>query len=389
MRAAVLSLAIALAGAALPAVAPSYALEVPRTWRVGPDRELATPSAAAAVAGDGDTVLIDPGTYSGDVATWTQDDLTLRGDGGRAHLRADGNDAQGKAIWVIAGDRTTVDRIELSGASVPDRNGAGIRQEGTDLTVTRSWFHDNENGILTGADPESDIVITRLAVLPQRLRRRLLPQPLRRRGPLVHRERELARGRRTGHELKSRAARNTIVANRISDGDATASYSIDLPNGGRSLVAGNVIVQGPRSENPALVSYGAEGLTHPSRTLWVVNNTFVNRRTSGTFVALAAGDARPPAQQPARRAGRPHQRAARRRAAQPCRRPRRLRRPAGGGLPPPPVLAGGRPRRRSAPPLAGALGVRRSRRPCPPTGRRPHRPRSARAPPTRGLVCPA
>ena len=44
---------------------------------------------------------------------------------------------------------------------MPDRNGAGIRQEGTDLTVTRSWFHDNENGILTGADPESDIVIER------------------------------------------------------------------------------------------------------------------------------------------------------------------------------------------------------------------------------------
>ncbi|HYH71982.1 MAG TPA: right-handed parallel beta-helix repeat-containing protein [Nocardioides sp.] len=174
----------------------------------------------------------------------TQDDLTLRGDGGRAHLRADGHDAQGKAIWVIAGDRTTVDRIELSGAAVPDRNGAGdgfshnlyvgaVRS----LTVTGSWLSDAD----------------------------------------------------TGHELKSRAARNTIVANRISDGDGTASYSIDLPNGGRSLVAGNVVVQGPRSENAALVSYGAEGLTHPSHTLWVVNNTFVNRRTSGTFVALAEG----------------------------------------------------------------------------------------------------
>ena len=54
-----------------------------------------------------------------------------------------------------------VDRIELSGAAVPDLNGAGIRQEGTDLTVTRSWFHDNENGILTGADADSDVVITR------------------------------------------------------------------------------------------------------------------------------------------------------------------------------------------------------------------------------------
>ena len=89
-------------------------------------------------------MLIDAGTYSGDVATWTQDDLTLRGDGGR-HLRADGNDAQGKAIWVIAGDRTRVDRIELSGTAVPDRNGAGIRQEaptspsrGAGSTTTRT-----------------------------------------------------------------------------------------------------------------------------------------------------------------------------------------------------------------------------------------------------------
>ena len=37
------------------------------------------------------------------------------------------------------------------------------------------------------------------------------------------------------------------------------------------------------------MSYGAEGLTNESRILWVVNNTFVNRRDSGTFVALAEG----------------------------------------------------------------------------------------------------
>ena len=190
---------------------------------------------------------------------------------------------------MIAGDRTTVDRIELSGAAVADRNGAGIRQEGTDLTVTRSWFHDNENGILTGADPDSDVVITR-----SRFFRNGFGDGYSH-NLYVGAVRSLTvtgswfAAADTGHELKSRAARNTIVANRISDGDAAASYSIDLPNGGRAMVAGNVIVQGPRSENPALVSYGAEGLTHPSRTLWVVNNTFVNRRTSGTYVALAAG----------------------------------------------------------------------------------------------------
>ena len=287
LSAAVATAVLVLSGA--PTTAAPQSGEAPRTWRVGPDRPLSTPSEAAAVAGDGDTVLIDAGTYAGDVATWTQDDLTLRGVGGRAHLRADGKNAQGKAIWVIAGDRTTVDRIEFSGATVPDQNGAGIRQEGTDLTVTRSWFHHNQNGILTGANAESDIVIRRSRFF--------------RNGGgdgythnlYVGEVRSLTVtgswlwGADVGHELKSRAATNTIVANRIDDADATASYSIDLPNGGRSLVAGNVIIQGASSENTALVSYGAEGLTHSSSRLWVVNNTFVNRRTSGTFVALADG----------------------------------------------------------------------------------------------------
>ena len=278
-----------IAGAGVDGVSAAQATDGPRTWRVGPNRALEVPSAAAAVAHDGDTVLIDAGTYVGDVAVWTQSHLTLRAVGGRAHLEADGNSAQGKAIWVISGDHTRVDRVEFSGARVPDDNGAGIRQEGNGLTVTRSWFHDNQDGILTGADPESDIVIRRSRFF--------------RNGAgdgyshnlYVGAVRSLTVtgsylwGADTGHELKSRAARNVILGNRIADGDATTSYSVDLPNGGSSLVAGNVIIQGPNSENSTLVSYGAEGLTNRSHRLWVVNNTFVNRRATGTFVALAQG----------------------------------------------------------------------------------------------------
>ena len=288
-RAAAGALSAALLLAALsPTVAPAQAGDGPRTWRVGPGRVLATPSAAAAVAGDGDTVLIDAATYAGDVATWTQDDLTLRGVGGRPHLRADGQSAQGKAIWVIAGDRTRVDRIEFSGATVPDQNGAGIRQEGTDLTVTRSWFHHHQNGILAGANAESDIVIRRSRFFRSGAGDGYTHNLY------IGAVRSLTVtgsylwGADVGHELKSRAARNTILGNRITDADATASYSVDLPNGGRSLIAGNVIIQGPRSENSTLVSYGAEGLTG-SRELWVVNNTLVNRRPAGTFVAVAEG----------------------------------------------------------------------------------------------------
>lgn len=272
-----------------PAAATAHTGDGQRTLRVGPGRSLATPSAAAAVARDGDTVLIDAGTYVGDVATWTQDDLTLRGDGGRAHLQAAGQSAQGKAIWVIAGDRTTVDRLEFSGATVPDQNGAGIRQEGAGLTVSRSWFHHNQNGILTGANPASDIVIRRSRFFRSGAGDGYTHNLY------IGAVRSLTVtgsylwGADVGHELKSRAAKNTILGNRITDGDATASYSIDLPNGGRSLIAGNVIIQGPNSENSTLISYGAEGFAQASRLLWVVNNTFVNRRTTGIFVGLADG----------------------------------------------------------------------------------------------------
>jgi hypothetical protein len=106
-----------------------------RLLQVGPGKEFAKPSEAAAIAQDGDIIEIDAGVYPGDVAKWWANNLTIRGVGGYAHLRADGQHAEGKAIWVIKGDNTTIEWIEFSGATVPDQNGAGIRQEGDNLTI--------------------------------------------------------------------------------------------------------------------------------------------------------------------------------------------------------------------------------------------------------------
>ena len=52
-----------------------------------------------------------------------------------------------------------IDNIELSGCRVLDKNGAGIRQEGSNLTIRNCYFHDNENGILSGKNPASEILI--------------------------------------------------------------------------------------------------------------------------------------------------------------------------------------------------------------------------------------
>ena len=44
---------------------------------------------------------------------------------------------------------------------VPDRNGAGIRLERGDLSVSGSAFRDSEEGILTHDDPRATIRIDR------------------------------------------------------------------------------------------------------------------------------------------------------------------------------------------------------------------------------------
>ena len=53
---------------------------------------------------------------------------------------------------------------------------------------------------------------------------------------------------------------NVITNNRVFDNDGIGVYSIDLPNGGTATITGNVIQQGPNSQNPAIIAYGEEGI---------------------------------------------------------------------------------------------------------------------------------
>jgi Right handed beta helix region len=254
----------------------------PTLLRVGAKRELKHPSAAAEIARDGDVIEIDAGIYKGDAAVWRQHRLTIRGVGGHAHLRADGAQAEDKAIWVLKGNDTTIESVEFSGAKVPDHNGAGIRLEGAGLAVRDCYFHDNENGILTGVNPASDVVVEHSEFARNgfgdgythnlyigRVKSFTL------RFSYVHHA-------LVGHNVKSRALSNHITYNRIMDGnEGRSSYDIDLPNGGLSFVIGNVIQKGPESENSTAISYGAEGLQHPVNELYFVNNTVVNDRPAG------------------------------------------------------------------------------------------------------------
>jgi uncharacterized protein (TIGR03382 family) len=267
----------------LPAVASAT------TLTVGPGKTHATPGAAAAVARDGDLIEISAGVYR-DEAIWKAHGLTIRGVGeGRAHLDAAGLTLSNrKAIWVIQGNGTTVENIEFSGASVPDGNGAGIRQEGSGLTVRHCFFHDNENGVLAGDKADSDILIESSWFA------RNGSGDGQTHNMYINHVRSFtlrfsySHGARAGHLVKSRAYSTSILYNRLTSEEGNPSYEIELPNGGRVEVVGNQIQQGTAAENSTLVSFGAEGTSNPEQALVVINNTFVNDRTAGgTFVRIA------------------------------------------------------------------------------------------------------
>jgi len=261
------------------------------TITVGPSGQYSAPCAAFAAAQDGDTIEIESsGTYDGDVCAIAKSSLTIRGINGRAHIDAAGQNSGGKAIWVVQGNDTTIENVELSGATVPDQNGAGIRQEGVNLTVRNCFFHDNENGILAGDKADSSILIEYSEFANNGFGDGQTHNMYINHVASFTIRYSYTHHAKIGHLIKSRALKNVIVYNRIMDeADGTASYEIDMPNGGLSLVMGNLIQQGAATDNSSIVAYAEEGAGNPDQHLFVINNTFVNDRKSGTFLNIKDG----------------------------------------------------------------------------------------------------
>jgi len=262
-----------LAASLLLLTAPAMA----RTLEVGETRAFKLPSEAIRAAQDGDRVVIDPGEYF-DCAVVAANRLTIEG------ARPDGSTVltdktcQGKAILVTTGNDITLRNLTLTRARVPSMNGAGIRAEGTNLTVERVRFINNQNGILAAPNPASTILIKDSEFLRNGFcspcAHGIYVNALK----LLRVETSRFAETKQGHHLKSRAARTEVIGCETRDGDTgTASYHLEFPNGGSVVVRDTTMQKGPKSENrSATIMIGAEGVTQPTREITIENNTMIN-----------------------------------------------------------------------------------------------------------------
>lgn len=205
---------------------------------------------------------------------------------------------QEKAALVLAGRSARIEGMVFSGLRVPDRNGAGIRLEKGNLTVSQSWFRDSEQGILGNNGPDNSIVIdktsfTRLGTCEGSggcAHSIYIGQY----GSLTVTRSRFEQGT-GGHYIKMRGARVSITNNSFDDsrGDET-NFMIDLPNGSTGMIAHNWFVQGASKDNhSALIVIGATEKTRSSDGLTIADNVArfaPGAERSSNFVVDFSGD---------------------------------------------------------------------------------------------------
>ena len=266
---------------ALIVVAALAALPVQaRTLEVGPGKEFKLPSTAIEAARTGDTVAIQPGEYF-DCATLRANKLVVEGVGDADKVVITDKTCGGKGLFIVTGDDVTVRNLTLTRARVPDGNGAGIRNEAPNLTVDTVRFVNNQNGILsTPAEPGTILVrnslFDRNGACPNgsNCAHGIYSNA----SHLLRVENTVFTGTKSGHHLKSRGERTEVIGCTITDGpEGTASYLIDIPNGGNLVVRASKMEKGPASENhSSAIVIGEEGVTHATREILLENSSFAN-----------------------------------------------------------------------------------------------------------------
>jgi hypothetical protein len=266
-------------------------------WSIDPNGMYKNVKSIESLVDHGDSIFIEAAIYADQTqVVFSKNNLLIKGINGRPRLEGGAtlsSKSNGKAIFVVSGSDCVVENIEFAKASVPDQNGAGIRQEGCGLMVRNCYFNGNENGILGGSKSPCKVTIEHCVFVGNGnpanpgFQHNVYVNHV---DTLVFQFNLSADAIGQGHELKSRAQFNYIAYNYLSNRSSVDSRNIDLPNGGNALIVGNILDQGENSANNNLIGFGLEGLSNEGpHNLNLVNNTMVNWKSRGSFIQVKDG----------------------------------------------------------------------------------------------------
>lgn len=209
--------------------------------------------------------------------------ITLSGDpGGGAVFRS--AETTEKGILVpLTGVDLKVENITFVGAKSWDRNGAGIRHEGRNLSIVNCKFIGNETGVLATGNADGAITITRSEFIDSGFGDGQSHGIYVSSGGRLDVNASRFVGTRIGHHIKSLAAA-TIVRNSVMD-DAYGrpSYAIDVSRGGDVTIKNNRFIQSADAENYAIVNYDLSR-GGAAKRLVVSGNEIINHYDGGVFL---------------------------------------------------------------------------------------------------------
>jgi len=240
----------------------------------------------------GGTIRIGPGTYKmagllrskarrRDGQGADKDGVSIFGSPGTIF---DGVAYGGKATFVLASNDVTMEDIICRNVKVKDRNGACIRFEGTNLTLRRVTFENSENGLLANQE-SGDILIEDSMFRANGAAGRAHGMYING-GRLTVRRTQVLSSKDQGHGIKSRAERTIIEDSVIASLEGDDSRLIDLPVGGVVAIRNNLLVEGAKSANFQLLSYGVESGLLTNNLFRMENNLIITDREGGSELIL-------------------------------------------------------------------------------------------------------
>ena len=272
-----------LTAAAAPASTPTTPVAVFETntgtvLTVGAGMEFATLSAACRAAVAGDTIAVRAGTYTNDFAT-VRCDLKIFSVGGTVNEVATTPPPNDKGLLTVDAN-LSIQGFSFTGGSdgSPDGNVSGIRLESGNLSVNYCYFHDMQEGLLADPDATATVVINHSEFANNGTGDGYTHNIYVGSVASALIENSTFTGANVGHEIKSRAMSTTITNNIIVDGPiGTASYDIDIPNGGVAVISNNLIEKGPDASNWPAIHYGGETqYAYAKNSLSITGNTILN-----------------------------------------------------------------------------------------------------------------